>query len=634
MVPPGAFRGLAQWVGDWAKVFLGVLVGLSLCSPASSLATKPAIGSSPLVNLSFGKSPVGSSLVIMAPVPGSMLPGSSVTFEWGAGSRVETYQLWVGTTPGSNNLGLCRVRTTSCQLTGLPTNGSTIYATLLWEISGRWQEGTPIAFTAATTAASLSGLSCASGSITGAGTDICTVTLNAAAASSGFAVALSSSNTAVAVPSSVTVPSGSASASFTATISSVSTAQAATLTASAGGVAKTFALQLEASVPTLSVSAGTLSFGSVNVNTEATQSLTLTSTGTAAVTVNAATVLGLGFTVSGATFPLTLSANQTATLSVKFAPTAAGAVAGSLTLTSNSSTGSSTAVSLSGTGEPVMSGFTCTSSSVTGAGTDNCTVTLNTAAASGGVAIALASNNSAVIVPATVTVPTGLASASFTATISSVSTAQTATLTANANGVAQTFALQLGAAAPALSINATSIPFGDVMVNSPATQSVTLTSTGGAPVTVNSAAVTGTGFSVSGATFPLTLNPNQTATLSVGFDPNCAGAASGSLTITSNSSTGSSEVVALSGTGVTGSYEVDLTWNAPAASTDSVVGYNVYRAPSGSSAYIQLNSSVITETSYIDVTASSGRTYSYIIESIDGTGVASVPSNVASVSVH
>jgi fibronectin type 3 domain-containing protein len=183
-----------------------------------------------------------------------------------------------------------------------------------------------------------------------------------------------------------------------------------------------------------------------------------------------------------------------------------------------------------------------------------------------------------------------------------------------------------------LAINATTIAFGDVVLNTPATQSVTLTSAGTAAVTVSAATVSGSGFTVSGATFPLTLNPNQAVTLSVEFDPTTAGAVSGSLTITSNSSTGSSSVITLSGTGQTAtSYEVNLTWDAPSSSSDPVAGYNIYRAPSGGTAYQQLNASEITQTTYVDTTVQAGQTYDYIVESVDALGVTSVPSNMASV---
>ena len=192
------------------------------------------------------------------------------------------------------------------------------------------------------------------------------------------------------------------------------------------------------------------------------------------------------------------------------------------------------------------------------------------------------------------------------------------------------------ATTPALSINTTTIAFGDVVLNNPATQSVTLTSSGTASVTVSAATVTGTGFTVSGASFPLTLSPNQTATLSIEFDPTAAGAASGSLTLSSNSSTGSSSVIALTGTGETASAssQVSLTWDAPTTSTDPVAGYYVYRSPSGSSSYQQLNASAITQTSYDDTTAQAGQTYDYIVESTDASGVTSAPSNMASVSTQ
>jgi hypothetical protein len=245
----------------------------------------------------------------------------------------------------------------------------------------------------------------------------------------------------------------------------------------------------------------------------------------------------------------------------------------------------------------------------------------------------VASNNAAVVVPASVTVTAGATTASFTATVSSVSTAQTVTLTASANSVAKTFALQLGTATPTLSTNATTIAFGTVNLNSPATQTLILTSTGSAAVTVSAATVSGTGFTVSGGSFPMTLNPNQTASLSVQFDPTVAGAATGQLSLTSNCSMGSSMEVSLSGMGAAVPYEVNLSWNPPASSTDPVAGYNVYRAPSGSTNYQQLNSAAVTGTAYVDTTVLNNQTYGYIVESVDASGVTSAPSNVAAIPV-
>jgi hypothetical protein len=191
----------------------------------------------------------------------------------------------------------------------------------------------------------------------------------------------------------------------------------------------------------------------------------------------------------------------------------------------------------------------------------------------------------------------------------------------------------LNAAVPTLSINATSVAFGNVAVNTPSTQPVTLTSTGTAPVTINAATLTGAGFSVSGASFPVTLNPGQAVTLNVVFDPAVAGAATGQLTITSNSSTNGTAAIGLSGTGTAASYAVNLSWDAPSDSMDAVVGYSVYRSPSGGSSYQLLNSSIETQTAYVDHTVQGGAAYDYIVESVDCSGVHSVPSNMFAVTI-
>ena len=197
----------------------------------------------------------------------------------------------------------------------------------------------------------------------------------------------------------------------------------------------------------------------------------------------------------------------------------------------------------------------------------------------------------------------------------------------------QTAILTVNAGTSTLSINASSVGFGNVGLNTLATQTVTLTSTGTASVTVNSATVTGTGFSLAGSTFSATLTPGQTATLGVQFDPTAAGAVTGSLTIISTSSGNGTVVIPLTGTGTTSPYAVDLTWDAPTSSTDPIAGYNVYRAPSGSSMYQLLNSSVDTQTTYTDSTVQSGQSYDYIVESVDDSGVASAPTSPIAVTI-
>lgn len=480
----------------------------------------------------------------------------------------------------------------------------------------------------------LTNLSCVNSAITGTGSNQCTATLNSAAASGGFTIKLNSSSTAVIVPSTVTVAAGAVSASFSATISAVNVAQAVTISANAGSVTKAFSIQLGASLIKLGISTSNLAFGNVGVGTITSKTLTLTSNGTSAVTISAATVSGIGFSVSGATFPLTLNPNQTVALTVQFDPTNAGTSTGQLTLTSNSTNGTTAIVTLSGTGVPALYALNCSSSSYSTAGTDTCTVSLNTAAATGGFAVSLVSNNSAVIVPTVVTIAAGAKSANFTATIALVSTTQTVILTASASGVSASFTLQLSSGGtPILTIDTTSLAFGNVNLNTTSTQSISLASTGSASVTVNSAAVTGTGFSLTGANFPVTIASGQSLELSVQFEPVSAGTVTGTLTFISNSSSSNNAAISLSGTGVSATYAVDLTWDAPTSSSDPVVGYLVYRSPSGTTSYTQLNSASVAMTSYTDTTAQLGQTYDYIVESVDSSGVASSPSNTATVTI-
>jgi len=78
--------------------------------------------------------------VITSPAPGTTLTGSSVTFTWTAGAGATAYWIDAGSTPGGNqyfqstNLG--NVLTTT--VSGLPTNGSTVYITLYSLVNGQW----------------------------------------------------------------------------------------------------------------------------------------------------------------------------------------------------------------------------------------------------------------------------------------------------------------------------------------------------------------------------------------------------------------------------------------------------------------------------------------------------------------
>jgi fibronectin type 3 domain-containing protein len=64
-----------------------------------------------------------------------------------------------------------------------------------------------------------------------------------------------------------------------------------------------------------------------------------------------------------------------------------------------------------------------------------------------------------------------------------------------------------------------------------------------------------------------------------------------------------------------------------------VAGYNIYRAPGGSTSYQRINSSLEMLTDYSDATVQGGSTYVYMVKSVDGSGVESAPSNTTTVTV-
>lgn len=283
-----------------------------------------------------------------------------------------------------------------------------------------------------------------------------------------------------------------------------------------------------------------------------------------------------------------------------------------------------------------LSALSCSNSAVSGGGTDSCTVTISGKAPNGGFEVALTSDNGAVTVPTMIAVPAKASSVEFMANIAPVTANQTVTLTSVAKGVNKTFALKLspgatagGSNGPKLSLNSSSVTFGNVAVGTPSTQTLTLSSTGSSAVTVSSVSLTGTGFTDSGATFPLTLNAGKSATLNLQFAPIATGTQSGNLTITSNSAANGSLVIPVSGTGIP--LQIALNWDAPTGT--SVSGYNVYRATGTGATFQKLNASTNSPVSYMDSAVKANTTYQYYVTSIDTAGAESAPSNTATVVV-
>ena len=95
------------------------------------------------------------------------------------------------------------------------------------------------------------------------------------------------------------------------------------------------------------------------------------------------------------------------------------------------------------------------------------------------------------------------------------------------------------------------VAFGSVAVGQTASTSVTFSNQGTAPVEITQLNITGQSYSISGQnSLPMTVAANGSVILTIQFSPTASGPVTGQLTLTSNSSSGTSTVVGLSGTGV------------------------------------------------------------------------------------
>ncbi|MFZ1974498.1 MAG: choice-of-anchor D domain-containing protein [Candidatus Acidiferrales bacterium] len=394
----------------------------------------------------------------------------------------------------------------------------------------------------------------------------------------------------------------------------------------------------------LSVSPASVAFGTVSVGGEVTKTVQLANTGTASVTISGMAVSGSGVSVTGLAVPASLAAGKDVNLTITYKPSAAGTLAGKISIVSNASD-SSLALALSGTATTAASSqLTATPSSIAFGnvvlGTESSqTIRLANSGTATVTVSSLAPSVSTVSVSG-LTVPLTLApgkTANFTAAFkptaaSSVSGKITVTSNAtdssmpiNLTGTGETAVVQLTA-------SPTSVSFGSATVGSSNAKQVIVKNTGNKSASISSVAVAGTGFSLSGSSTAVVLNPGQSETYTVNFDPKSAAADAGTMTVASNAS-GSPMKVPLSGTATaqpSKNHSVALNWSR---SSSSVVGYFVYRSSKPSGPYAKMNSSADANTSYSDSTVSDGQVYYYVVTAVDSSNIESSYSNQISVTV-
>jgi hypothetical protein len=339
-----------------------------------------------------------------------------------------------------------------------------------------------------------------------------------------------------------------AAASFSATLSVGSDASNGTQTVALTGAGS----GLLALNPTSEV------FGNVTVGSTKSQTVTLTNGDSSIVSISQVSVDNTAFSISGITTPLSLAASQSATFTVTFTPKSSGNASGTVTITSGGGSPGLT-MAVSGTGvtpgalsanPPSLSFGSVTlgnqsSLSETISNTGSTSVTLSQVGITGtsfsvsGIATPLTLNGGQSATFSVSFVPAASGSVSGSLVITSTATNSTLTIPLSGTGITP----------GALAANPTSLSFGNMNVGSSGSLSETITNTGGSSITVSKVGITGTGFSFSGITTPLTLNGGKSATFSVSFAPTSAGAVTGNVTVTSTA-TNPTLAIPLSGAGV------------------------------------------------------------------------------------
>jgi hypothetical protein len=382
----------------------------------------------------------------------------------------------------------------------------------------------------------------------------------------------------------------------------------------------------------LAINPTNVPFGNIAVGSNSSQNITLTNSGNAVVNITGATASGAGFGLNGLGAQ-SINPGASVTFAATFAPTKAGNVTGSISISSNAPNSPAT-ITLSGAGvqgqllaNPSVASFgtvstgSSNSQTITLSNTASAAVSVSQANVSGaGFSISGMSGLPMTINPGAnktfnvVFAPT--TSGGATGTVQLVSNAPNSPNTIALTGTGQT-ATQL------LTANPSSLNFNSVSYGSSATLNVTLTNTGNSGITISGTTVSGAGFTATGVT-GTTLTPNQTATLVVTFAPTSAGAVSGSVAVNSNASNSPTILVAGTGAQQT-SHTVALTWTASVST--NVVGYNIYRGKLTGGPYSIIDPAPAASVAYTDSTVQSGQTYFYVVRSVDNDGIESLNSS-------
>ena len=404
----------------------------------------------------------------------------------------------------------------------------------------------------------------------------------------------------------------------------------------------------------MSLSVSNLACGSVQVGSIVIMPVAVTNTGKQTVTISQAAVSGSGFSFAGPNLPITVAPQESARLSVSFAPQTAGSFTGSLNVSywaswggKNAAHSSANTGALSGTGYTVTAPPTPTPGYLTAPssmnlGTNILVGTRQTQALtlsnSGGSSLSISAATlsgsgfsvSGLIFPYTLAAGSSASlSVTFAPTASGTDSA-TLTLSSNASDPSVYVGLSGSATTSSgtLGVTPLSMSFKTVTIGTALSENGSVTA-GGGSVTLSSASSSNSQFTLGGLTLPVTIAAGQSVPFTLTFAPTATGTASANISFFTTASTSASETA--SGTGATIQHTVDLSWNA--STSTSITGYNVYRGTVSGGPYSKINSVLDPSMSYGDSTVQSGQAYYYVTTAVDSAGVESSYSNQVQVGV-
>jgi nitrogen fixation protein FixH len=385
----------------------------------------------------------------------------------------------------------------------------------------------------------------------------------------------------------------------------------------------------------LTPSPASLNFGSVEVGSNQALTETLTNSGGSSVTVAQVSPTGTGYSVSGLSLPLTLTAGQSQGFSVTFTPSSTGNSSGNLAILSNASDASLN-VPLSGNGlapgslAPSPSSLSFgdvqvgnnqqLSETLTNSGGVNVNISQASVAGTGFTMSGL--NPPLTLTPGqhyTFTVTfTPPSPGSDSGNVSIVSNASNPNLSIPLSGT--------GTPVPqgTLAVTPTSMDFGNVVVGTNSQLTGTLTASGES-VTVSSDIFNGSAYALSGISFPVTIPAGQHVQFTITFTPAGTGSASGSVSFASNASN-SPTVETFTGDGTPPpQHSVNLSWTA--SNSQNISGYNIYRGIKSGGPYSKINAVLNASTVYTDTTVTDGQTYYYVTTAVNSSNEESAYSN-------